>query len=866
MRCDAVHKMTRYLVCLLVGFALLGLRAESLKAQNTAYGGIDVLFLVDQSGSMGGAEFGSPGSEATDPLGLRFEAVQYALTTLSEYRRLFPTDTTFRMAVVSFGDEAEVALPWTTIESGADWQAQQDALLEQLSEGQFGERNLGNTNFIGAFEQADQLFDELPAPDDGNRSLKSVIVLTDGAPCAPALFDDPSCSTPSDQNQHMLLLADLAEQAFPAPDFRVYTIAIDDNNAYWDRFQTYWQTIVGTSGTAERVENSTAVGRAFLEIMLDLVAVVRGSESDDGDRVGEVVEFDGSNRTSVDIPPYYQSLRVTVFKALPESGLVLTTPDGTVLTEGFPSVTLSGVSSAIEVWTVSDPLPGTWQLSTPQDASLVDVYLDLIRVDYDVSVDAQSLTRYVPVDMTLSLLDSNGDPLPTYDDPRFALEVQATLQTPSGSERAVPFSSGASGRYTAQIVPEQSGDYTLSLMAATDDLDGNRLEIVEAPTAATFSVGDLQIEATKEPAGDLLLSQEAVIDVTVDNADGTPLGLENLAVDIVVRGPQNERTLRANPTDSGYRLPLTINDTGQYQIVARAILDQEEPLMIGEAFLPSFQVAPANFVLLDLESPADEARLYTSGMLPGSDRSVDVALRATNQDGEPVALGDLVDGDLPINLRVENADGERVVADAQLTGTDEVGQYTAAIQDLPTGDYTISVRADTDTVLRDSTLFDPRTSTQTATVALALNPAYIGFMTGAGIAIMAIVGVIAWRGYLLVKRRRHPASGRLEILQSDPYNPSLSSTEWTYSLDGKNSNYHVVSNGTLKRLGIGKMIVESRSERMAKRSRVHVTIFDTEGKQIFSRAMGKNSQYTLSAISSENLDYLIAKDVDDLLI
>jgi len=44
-----------------------------------AYSGVDILFLVDQSGSMSGEAFGEPEREATDPLNLRFDAAQYAL-------------------------------------------------------------------------------------------------------------------------------------------------------------------------------------------------------------------------------------------------------------------------------------------------------------------------------------------------------------------------------------------------------------------------------------------------------------------------------------------------------------------------------------------------------------------------------------------------------------------------------------------------------------------------------------------------------------------------------------------------------------------------------------------------------------------
>src|SRR5262245_14409346 len=72
---------------LLAGLILL----PPTKAQDTpTYTGLDVLFIVDQSGSMSGTGF--EGQLASDPNGLRFEATQYALDTLAGYRQSIAQD------------------------------------------------------------------------------------------------------------------------------------------------------------------------------------------------------------------------------------------------------------------------------------------------------------------------------------------------------------------------------------------------------------------------------------------------------------------------------------------------------------------------------------------------------------------------------------------------------------------------------------------------------------------------------------------------------------------------------------------------------------------------------------------------------
>ena len=127
-------------LALLLVFFILSL-ARPIQAQTATFAGLDVIFLVDQSGSMGGTAFGCNEvacRNPTDPLGLRFQAVQYATDTLGEYRVGIAPNVPMRLAVVSFGDSAKVTLDWTQIASPvADWDTQRTQLLNQLSEAVF---------------------------------------------------------------------------------------------------------------------------------------------------------------------------------------------------------------------------------------------------------------------------------------------------------------------------------------------------------------------------------------------------------------------------------------------------------------------------------------------------------------------------------------------------------------------------------------------------------------------------------------------------------------------------------------------------------------------------------------------------------
>lgn len=96
--------LTRWIV-LLACLVALGFLPRPTVAQDSPFTGIDVLFLVDQSGSMGGREFGEESREGTDPNGLRFEAAQFAMDWLGELANVeVSASGAIRMGVIYFGD------------------------------------------------------------------------------------------------------------------------------------------------------------------------------------------------------------------------------------------------------------------------------------------------------------------------------------------------------------------------------------------------------------------------------------------------------------------------------------------------------------------------------------------------------------------------------------------------------------------------------------------------------------------------------------------------------------------------------------------------------------------------------------------
>ena len=83
------RKLVRYFVLALILIALVapGSPLKALEQPDNDLAGANIVFLIDQSGSMGGSEYGSTSHPvANDQDGRRFEAARFATNFLGELR------------------------------------------------------------------------------------------------------------------------------------------------------------------------------------------------------------------------------------------------------------------------------------------------------------------------------------------------------------------------------------------------------------------------------------------------------------------------------------------------------------------------------------------------------------------------------------------------------------------------------------------------------------------------------------------------------------------------------------------------------------------------------------------------------------
>ncbi len=868
-------RLTKFGIRVFVTVLLSLLVITNIFAQPNAYDELDILFLVDQSGSMGGADFGS-NVAPTDPKLLRFESVQFALRTLSQYKSVVPADIDFQMAVINFGDVTEVTLDWTLIEGNSpEWTQRMQELTQSLSVDQFGRRNLGNTNFIDAINTASNLFDSLP--NDGKKRLKVIVITTDGAPCAPTRPEwiDSECATPSDMSTHMDTLELVVNQEF-ATDARLYVLGIDENNDFWQTYETTWNRIVDRRGTSERIQTSDDISPAFLRILTELVKSFRGTSGSGGAEsiIGQRVSIE-NREAHINVPPYYQTLRITLFKVDPSIDTQIQNPNGIILTETSPNVNVIGKNESIEVWEISNPIPGTWNIFLNGEDDLLDVYLDLITVNHSITVPIDPQIMFLPVDIALQINGVNDQPLPVYTDPKYALQATLSVQTPSGNTETFDFNlqSGNNNQYIATYIPTEPGTHTVNIQAKTKDTNNTELLIIDQSNVATIDVNPVQLAVTGIPTNDLLVSEDVTLTASLIDDLGKQITIQGVNIRAVVKDQSdiqwaNVPLIPTNTSGTEFTETISMVDPGQYRIeVIAEIIKDTAPTQIGSQMSGLFTVEPANFLLIEDVTPIDGAISYLEeGSFPlvftyEPNPLVVSFIIIEENDGMRVNLADYVDNGNPITIQVIAESDQTDYAQGQLLTMlpDDVGHYQLVLPDLPQGTYTVQVTSDPDVQLKNSTLFATRTRSFSHRIQRETNPQYL---ISIGLTILVfLLFILAVAVFVLHNRRLrvNPIKGTLTILQENYIERDTIQLQF-FNLGGYKRNRITLKKLTsvISPFGIKKFVVLSDSAKDVVRVEIHYA----NGKK-FDRKRLAPGQPVMLGSDSEN-DYFIVKDYEDL--
>lgn len=785
---------------------------------------LDILLLIDQSGSMGGIAYDPNATAANDPLGLRFQVAQYALRTLNSYRQVMPANTIVKVGVLYFGDSVQRIMDWQTIDDA--WNASQETFLQLLSSDSYGKKSLGNTNFVDAYSEAKALFDQLPSTPT---QLRVLLTLTDGAPCAPSRpeWGDKTCATLQDAKDHMQALLSIAQANFPEANYRLYIVAVDtprESRSFWEIWRQDWEQVVRNPERALSVSDATNVGPVYLRILSALVRELRGA---DASSIAVNVAFDEANNSAtVSVSPYKSSMRVTIFKTenLP-ANLQITDPNGQALSEAFASVSVTGAEDAIEIWTVKNPIPGDWQLALSKENRL-DVFLDLITVQSSLNVVNDPLPFEV-LPIALQLSSADGTPLPQYTDSRYQLNASIVVTAPDGSPQTFPLSSLQNGLYgTNGFTPTQEGTYRVDYRAETQDLDGSPLLIASQSDALTFTVDVPTLQVEGIPTTGMTIEDKVILQgKLLDNAQQivkSPETRVTISVLQLDKTPWVSFDLALQP-DGTYYGELVLEQVGQFQVIAEALRGDT---LISQQNSSLFNVKPAQLILLQIDTPANEATLFTTQGFPPQPLTHVVRVKAVTEDTTtravtPADLSTLTGGNVPLVLLVKDNVGTTLHT-LPLAPTEGIGTYAVSLPSLAVAPYTLELVGEDSELLQNNARFDSRTRTQTIAITVAEDPTLntIYALIGVGIAILTVIGGII--GIRFAQARRHPMRGTLKIVSRSYKNKYREDVLWERTLSGK--NYYAFHSKTLRDVPtLDYLRVECPNEGMSSRNEVYVS-------------------------------------------
>lgn len=380
--------------------------------------GVDLVFIVDQSGSMIRGSIVNlqdprcrpvfqndcPRTPPTDPDGLALKAVREGLepifaqivAQMQGRDDIGMIQEEHRFGLVLFGGNSsanqgiEVSVPLTRLEVELDAAGTMQPNVARMLPTQ--PLNLGETAFSRAFDSACALLECTVPPPPGRR--RAIILLTDGRPSN----DDIAF----DQNNPGVYFAELQRRhatLFDQSD--IWVFGLDRQDQFWSRIAPYWRQIAGDERVGLLTDPKDIPNR-FRDIALDVI----------GEPPGSAKPCDGSNFT---VAPYLARLILLLEYPDFNSKAEFKLPDGSTLSRetdysfGYSETGLS------ETFVLQNPPPGEWScqiVGTGVEPQFRDIQgrfsLARVSVGYAAGPLASTCDDF---SLVVTYFDDNGNPI-----------------------------------------------------------------------------------------------------------------------------------------------------------------------------------------------------------------------------------------------------------------------------------------------------------------------------------------------------------------------------------------------------------------------------------------------------------------------
>lgn len=706
---------------------------------------IDIIFVLDQSGSM----FGIPGLAASDPQRYREFGTQTAIDVLGTLRYQTYPASTIKVAAVDFGDTIALRLPWTDlVPTNEAEHRQQQADITAARGVRTGD--LSNTNFIAAMQGAASLFSQVDVPVNGCPK-RAVILLTDGMPAGPSVVN---------ASQHFAELQRYVSQFMPPSEHQIFVIGLDATNQYWDQVRGPWEQITGDPSKVRRVSNAQELGSQMLAIAQRLTNGLQVT--------GSAVAPTCVQGNQLMVPPFTRQIQLIVIKNDPNADVVHVF-DGSGQ-EALPgradlNVTVTGKTEPIETLTINAPPPGAWRVETtlpPIALQNCQIQLLAFRAAGELRQPRPgTLVQFQRAPLDLHIVDAAGGSLPAYADPAYTPQLTAWSVDATGiTETLTLVATPDTYQYTGEILPLTPGTLTLGAQATSHNPDGTAFQIFDR-TLASYDVQTVTLGLTSPITTTIPQHGQVAL------AFGLLAGTQPVTVDLPVKlhatltGPDDQpQTLPITETAGTYATAFRPKQSGMTTLELAGTVETPG----GSVSIPGqtvrFNVYPASLVKLEVIEPSGGSYVATDTFFRPTGMPMEVAI--TDEQGRAFGLGELGVSDPARLLKVvvNDSQGHPITDALQLTQTGSPNRFRLASNSLGIGDFSVTFTPQV-ALGRSYAWSEPSYS-----VRLQGQINFLAF--GLLAACAAVLGLLIWSANAFRLAARHPLTGYVEIYQNKP--------------------------------------------------------------------------------------------------
>jgi hypothetical protein len=565
----------KFLVWTIVLILLLGLFAQfatPVQAQKRTVPGIDLIVLLDQSGS-NSCPSKIENCKPSDPAGRRIYTTRYLMDYLAFDNTYVNSNRTNSVSVIDFDDKANIAVNNISLKDDSNLENAKKSVTDKSAKNGF-------TNYTLAFEKVREIFPVQADSDitpDGRQRL--IVILTDGFP------DDTRHLSQSDYFKEIV---DAYNRLDLAKNYPVYVIAVDASNYFFPKIEPFWKPLVKDIKQVKSVEEINGYATSTLCKLLNT----------DPNKDTCPIEKIGYHF----IQPYLQTAAFSFFKYTINDEITLKRPNGTFVnvepkpdsdltffkqTKGDNNAALSG--SRDQIMVMNQPQAGCWE-SARKGAGVVDVVKQVIFNKLMITQPKSIHSQALPLKMQFELKDTNGKPIP--EDPNFPITITGVLKAEDGTEQAIEVKREVDatgkpleGSYVSTTIPtiDKPGQYQVILSGKTSVAKINNLKCLpqtEADLKVFQNEYTIPVEAPRikliQPA-DKVLQYAPIENLVIQFIDsgGKDLTIpsdKNWDMEVTAIFPSNKQLKLASPVlENGQftiKGPLVFSESGEIKIVA----------------------------------------------------------------------------------------------------------------------------------------------------------------------------------------------------------------------------------------------------------------------------------------------------------